>query len=188
LRGTPLTAWASRVPVDFPVMHAIATTPVGPTGRTRSTCPADCGLPRALDGSAPTFAFSRPARRSLTLRPACALSRLTRPFFIGVFQRKSLPPLPAPTASGWSDPLPGGTHTHWKPPSLHGTRRVEMWRGGLGRDLDSLLLALSSASVPAFQPCSVSTSRSSNRTCGFPASGFRTGAHAFAHVKLRVRS
>ena len=33
---------------------------------------------------------------------------------------------------------------------------------------------------------SVSTSRSSNRTCGFPASGFRTRTHAFAHGKLRL--
>ena len=44
----------------------------------------------------------------------------TRPFDIGVLRRDSLPPLTAPTASGWSDPLPGGTLTHWRPPSLHG--------------------------------------------------------------------
>ena len=35
---------------------------------------------------------------------------------------------------------------------------------------------------------SVSTSRSSNRTCGSPASGFRTRTHAFAHERLRRRS
>ena len=35
---------------------------------------------------------------------------------------------------------------------------------------------------------SVSSSRSSNRTGGFPASGFRTRHHAFAHGKLRVRN
>jgi len=35
---------------------------------------------------------------------------------------------------------------------------------------------------------SVSTSRSSNRTCGFPASGSRTRTHDFAHGKLRVRT
>jgi hypothetical protein len=34
----------------------------------------------------------------------------------------------------------------------------------------------------------VSTSRSSNRTCGFPASGSRTRAHAFAHGRLWARS
>jgi len=49
--------------------------------------------------------------------------------------------------------------------------------------LCSLGLALSSASVTGFQPCSVSISRSSNRTCGFPASGSRTRRHADAHEK-----
>ena len=37
-------------------------------------------------------------------------------------------------------------------------------------------------------PGSVFASRSSNRTCGFPASGSRREHHAFAHGKLRVRS
>jgi hypothetical protein len=32
----------------------------------------------------------------------------------------------------------------------------------------------------------VSTLPSSNRTCGFAASGSRTSAHAFAHGRLRV--
>ena len=34
---------------------------------------------------------------------------------------------------------------------------------------------------------SVSSRRSSNRTCGFPASGSRTRHHAFAHGRLCVR-
>ena len=38
------------------------------------------------------------------------------------------------------------------------------------------------------RPCSVSTSRSSNRTGGFPASGSRTRNHPFAHGKLFVRA
>ena len=49
--------------------------------------------------------------------------------------------------------------------------RVEMWRGGLG--CAYLLPALWSAGASLAQPCSVSTSRSSNRTGGFPASGSR---------------
>ncbi len=53
-----------------------------------------------------------------------------------------------------------------------GGSRVEMWRGGLGWAY--LLPSLSSDGASRAQPCSVSTSRSSNRTCGFPASGFRT--------------
>src|SRR5215472_13401193 len=35
-------------------------------------------------------------------------------------------------------------------------------------------------------PCAVSTSRSSNRTCGFPASGSRTRTHAVAHGRRRL--
>src|SRR6202035_4957502 len=48
---------------------------------------------------------------------------------------------------------------------------VEMWRGGLGALY--LFPALSSAGASLSSPCSVSTSRSSNRTGGFPASGSR---------------
>ena len=51
--------------------------------------------------------------------------------------------------------------------------RVERWRGGVGGGMSG---------CPGFPfvaqnrtPCSVSTSRSSNRTCGFPASGSPTG-------------
>jgi hypothetical protein len=46
-----------------------------------------------------------------------------------------------------------------------------MWRGSLG--LTYLFPALSSAGASLVGPCSVSTSRSSNRMCGFPASGSR---------------
>ena len=63
--------------------------------------------------------------------------------------------------------------------------RVEMWRGGLG--LAYPFPALSSAGASLSGPYSVSTSRSSNRTCGFPASGSRRKHHGFAHEKLRFR-
>src|SRR5215471_13140119 len=46
-----------------------------------------------------------------------------------------------------------------------------MWRGGLGSAY--LLPALSSAGASLSGPCSVSTSRSSNRTCLSQASGSR---------------
>src|SRR5271155_622074 len=46
-----------------------------------------------------------------------------------------------------------------------------MWRGGLGSAYR--LPALSSGGASLSGPCSVSTSRSSNRTCGFAASGSR---------------
>jgi len=50
--------------------------------------------------------------------------------------------------------------------------RVERWRGGLGSADQFPALSFAGASLAV--PCSVSTSRSSNRTCGFPASGFPT--------------
>jgi hypothetical protein len=52
-------------------------------------------------------------------------------------------------------------------------RRVEMWRGGLGRAYPCP--ALSFAGASRAPPCSVSTSRSSNRTCPIKASGSPTG-------------
>jgi Transposase IS66 family len=47
--------------------------------------------------------------------------------------------------------------------------RVERWRGGLGSAYLFPPLSFGGASIAG--PCSVSTSRSSNRTCRFPASG-----------------
>jgi hypothetical protein len=56
--------------------------------------------------------------------------------------------------------------------------RFEEWRGGLG---EALRVAGSFVCrCPSSLPCSVSTPRSSNRTCGFPAYGSRTRTHAFA--------
>src|SRR3982074_2373129 len=62
---------------------------------------------------------------------------------------------------------------------------VEMWRGGLG--LAYLFPALSAAGASLARPYSVSTSRSSNRICGLPASGSRRKVHDIAHGKLLVR-
>ena len=91
--------------------HAVATTPVGPpVGMSRSPDTDDSGLPRDIGGSAPTLKFSRPARRSLTLRPACSRDRKTI-LSIGGFGRVVAGPA-APIATGWSDPLPGGNCTH----------------------------------------------------------------------------
>ena len=56
-----------------------------------ATC--DGGLPHPFAGSAPTLDVSRPARRSLTLRPACSRSRLMRPF-ASKASAVSLPPRP----------------------------------------------------------------------------------------------
>ena len=45
----------------------------------RSYPSTNCGLPRISAGSAPALIFSRPAQRSLTLRPTCLPSRLCDP-------------------------------------------------------------------------------------------------------------
>ena len=59
-----------------------------------------------------------------------------RPFDVRVLQRDSLPPLTAPTASGWSDHLPGGTLTHWRSPSLHGAPDSRHKGGGIKHRFD----------------------------------------------------
>ena len=92
---------ASLPPLGLPVLrsislckHAVATTPVGPqvgSGCSPGTC--DSGLPHVIAVSAPTLKFSRPAQRSLSLRPACSRSRLKRPF-ASEASAVSLPPLP----------------------------------------------------------------------------------------------
>ncbi len=64
--------------------------------------------------------------------------------------------------------------------------RVERWRGSLGQAHP--LPALSSAGASLAWPCPVSTSRSSNRTCGFPASGSHSDPHAFAFGVVARRS
>jgi hypothetical protein len=49
-------------------------------GMSRSPRSNDGGLPRDIGGSAPSLKFSRPARRSRALRPACSRDRLNDPF------------------------------------------------------------------------------------------------------------
>jgi hypothetical protein len=60
-------------------MHTVATTPAGPMKTVRSYCFISFSLPRNLGGSAPASPFSRPAQRSLTLRPARSPSRHSDP-------------------------------------------------------------------------------------------------------------
>jgi len=60
---------------------------------SRSVQGCDIGLPRPFVGSAPTSNVSRPARRSLALRPACSRSCPRQPF-PSKASAVSLPPLP----------------------------------------------------------------------------------------------
>ena len=62
-------------------------------------------FPRNRGGSAPALVFSRPAQRSLTLRPARSPSRLATLFTEGFscFVASAA----ASIATGWSEPVPG---------------------------------------------------------------------------------
>ena len=137
-RGFPVGACAP--PSGLPVLllspsctHAAANTPAEPVGARVARFPTAASLPRFNGGSASALPVSRPARRSLSLPPACSLSRPWRPFVIEVLQSSSLPPRTAPTASGWSDSCragfaPAGTQrlstAHAEVPGLPGLRPV----------------------------------------------------------------
>src|SRR5262249_30799699 len=105
---------ASRVAPVPPSRHAVVITPVGPLGRfahgpaysSLALVVSDVSLPRVSAGSAPTSIVSRPARRSLALRPARSPDRRAARCLEGsdVF----VPSTAAPIASGWSDPVAGG--------------------------------------------------------------------------------
>jgi hypothetical protein len=92
---------ASRVYAGSPFQACRRHYP-GRTTRDESlTAPRGVGLPRVTDGSAPAFEVSRPARRSLALRPACSRSpqgTLSIEGFDGFVASAA-----APIATGWSD-------------------------------------------------------------------------------------
>ena len=100
-----ITAGTSRVAYGPLCLHAVAHTPAGLMEFVRSYDSINFGLPSNRDGSAPALRFSRPAQRSLTLRPACSPSRLatlcTRGFSSLVASTAAL------IATGWSEPVPG---------------------------------------------------------------------------------
>ncbi len=64
--------------------HAIANTPAEPIGARVARFPIASSLPRIPGGSASATAVSRPAQRSLALRPARSLSRPSPDFSRGV--------------------------------------------------------------------------------------------------------
>src|SRR6266581_1852084 len=76
---TATTARVSRVAAGPLCLHAVTLTPAGLTEPIRSCYSISFGLPQLHGGSAPALIVSRPAQRSLTLRPACSPSRLSDP-------------------------------------------------------------------------------------------------------------
>ena len=85
-RATPPTG----LPVLRPLpscMRAAANTPAESASALVARFPADGSLPRINGGSASALPVSRPAQRSLMLRPACSLNRPRRPFSSECFRR-----------------------------------------------------------------------------------------------------
>jgi hypothetical protein len=101
LTARAATARVSRVAYDLRVQTCRRPYPGGTPGTFRSTSTDDSGLPHPLAGSAPTLAFSRPARRSRKLRPVCSRGRLAALCIegFGSFVTSTT----APIATGWND-------------------------------------------------------------------------------------
>ena len=76
----------------FPCANMPSPLPRWDRNPSRSVQGCDIGLPRPFVGSAPTSNVSRPARRSLALRPACSRSCPRQPF-PSKASAASLPPL-----------------------------------------------------------------------------------------------
>ena len=123
-------------------------------------------------GRLPHCYVSGPARAFTQLQPAWSLSRPGGGArYIGVLQAMSLPPSPAPIATGWSDSCRAG----FAPARRRrlSTAHVESGAGAVTVGYGGCSVAFApglspSPLVPFPDP------RSSNRTCGLPASGFRT--------------
>src|SRR5947208_9664847 len=84
----------------------------------RSYFSINVGLPQNHGGSAPALIVSRPAQRSLTLRPIRSRSRLAT-----LFTESSdsfVASAAASIATGWSEPVPGRELHPLKSSAFHG--------------------------------------------------------------------
>ena len=86
VRATPPTGLPVLLPSPSS-MRAAANTPAGPAGALVAHFPASGSLPQRTGGSAPAFQVSRPAQRSLALRPAWSLDHPRRPVTPKCFER-----------------------------------------------------------------------------------------------------
>ena len=98
--GNEATLRACSCSDDLPVLraislgrHAVATTPAGSCEMLSFHSPTTAAFPEILPGRLPHLGLSRPAQRSLTLRPAYSLSRQMRPV-ASKAPTISLPPSP----------------------------------------------------------------------------------------------
>jgi hypothetical protein len=108
--GFPVLRWISvyrHAVVITPVAHWVGSLVKRPIPAVYMLA-SGCGLPRLVAGSASTLVISRPARRSLALRPACSphgpKPRVSLEGSDGFVTSTA-----APIATGWSDPV-----TRWE--------------------------------------------------------------------------
>ena len=98
--------------------------PDGIAGALFARFTSNDSLPRNKAGSASVLQFSRPAQRSLTLRPACSPSRLATLYIEGFSH--FVTSIAAPIATGWSESSRVGFAPTGKAPTLHGARRTRV--------------------------------------------------------------
>ena len=124
--------------------------------RLRSSHPAVTAFPDNVVGSACTSSFSRPAQRSLALRPAHSRGHLYVTSYTEGFSH-FVTSMTAPVASGWSG-WPGGACTHWKAPPCHGAHVKRTFWIGVVAAACVVLLHLISAPRKPLMPLTAVTS------------------------------
>src|SRR5215471_7259613 len=124
-----------RSPLGLPVLRLVplACMPSPIPRQDRWTCSLNLfiggGLPRSHGGSAPALCVSRPAQRSLALRPACSPSRHAT-LFTGGFN-SFVTFTAAPIVTGRSEPAPGRDfHPLWTSAFPRRTQDVSTTRWG----------------------------------------------------------
>jgi len=123
-RGMPVDRAHGRftglpvLPLPASFVPAVVTTPAQPAGVYFALFPVDVSLPRIPAGSACALPFSRPAQRSLALRPARSPNPLKDPLHRRLQSLRFLHD--CSDCFRLERQLPGGIRTHWKTAPFHG--------------------------------------------------------------------
>ena len=127
-RGAPVgrahghTTGLPVLPLSSSFVHAIVTTPAEPVGACFAHFPIDDSLPRVCAGSASALPISRPAQRSLALRPARSPNPLKD------LLHRRLQPLrylhDCSDCFRLERQLPGGIRTRGKTAPFHGAHKL----------------------------------------------------------------
>ena len=117
------TVGASRVAAVSLFTHAAASTPAEPVGARVARFPTAVSLPRIIGGSASALTVSRPAQRSLALRPACSLNRPQAILLHRSASVQFVTSLHRSDCFRLERQLPGGIRTRWDTAPFHGARQ-----------------------------------------------------------------